>query len=342
MKIVLVRLDRIGDLLVSTPAIATIRRSFPQADITLVCSPRNQVAVEGNPDLTTRIVVGTRQEFYRTAWRLRGADLAIALAPRTQDICFVGLTQAHKRVGYTYTRRLMTRMFAHVLLHQHVYSDADPGLSERFPDRPVMHEVEQLLSVVQAAGAETISRDLVLNLRDEDRDAVAHYPAQGIHVHLAPRWLRSGSSEESFGILLEELCIFGKPIIVSYAPECAEAAARLQQYASAFFVGDVSFHRWAALIERAACVVTVDTSATHVASALKRPTVVLFEERYFGLNSREWAPWNVPYVAVRKPIESTLPELAASRRQLVAAVGKVLGQGEMDDFKVTSRNSHDF
>ena len=61
------------------------------------------------------------------------------------------------------------------------------------------------------------------------------------------------------------------------------------------------FYTWASLLERARCVVTVDTGATHVASAMRRPTLVAFEHRYFRLNSQEWAPYRVPSVLVRKP-----------------------------------------
>jgi len=75
----------------------------------------------------------------------------------------------------------------------------------------------------------------------------------------------------------------------------------------------------AAVLERAACIVTVDTGATHVASAMRRPTVVLFEHRYFDLNSQEWAPYGVPAMCLRKPAGESPGELAASRAEVAAA-----------------------
>ena len=69
---------------------------------------------------------------------------------------------------------------------------------------------------------------------------------------------------------------------------------------------------------------TVDTGATHVASAVRRPTVVLFEHRYFRLNSQEWAPWGVPYALVRKPATGDSAALAALRSEIVDAVRRLI------------------
>lgn len=105
MKILLSRTDRIGDLVLSTPAIATVRASFPDAHLAIVTSEYNGVVVERNDDVDERIVlprgVGPRA-FGAT---LRGYDVAIALAPRAVDLQLVGATRAPLRVGYTYERR---------------------------------------------------------------------------------------------------------------------------------------------------------------------------------------------------------------------------------------------
>ncbi len=78
------------------------------------------------------------------------------------------------------------------------------------------------------------------------------------------------------------------------------------------------FYEWAAVFERASVVVTVDTGATHVASAVGRPTLVAFEHKYFRLNSQEWSPYGVPHVLVRKPARADDASLARFRDEIVA------------------------
>jgi len=80
----------------------------------------------------------------------------------------------------------------------------------------------------------------------------------------------------------------------------------------------------AAVFERAGCVVTVDTGATHVASAVRRPTVVAFEHRYFRLNSQEWSPYGVPSVLVHKPAVEDEAALARFRSEVVRGVTSLI------------------
>ena len=115
------------------------------------------------------------------------------------------------------------------------------------------------------------------------------------------------------------------PIVATYGTEALEkvSAVRAASVVDAL-VGDLSFTQWAAVFEKSRVVVTVDTGATHVASATRRPTVVLFEHRYFHLSSQEWSPYRVPSVCLRKPASSGPAELAASRASIVSAVGSLL------------------
>ncbi|MGA9420017.1 MAG: hypothetical protein WBV40_12780, partial [Candidatus Cybelea sp.] len=112
MKILLSRTDRIGDLVLSTPAIATVRASFPEAHVAIVTSEYNSVVVERNNDVDELIVLPHNAKPRQLGARLRGYDVAIALAPRAVDLQLAGATRAPLRVGYTYERRWIARLTA--------------------------------------------------------------------------------------------------------------------------------------------------------------------------------------------------------------------------------------
>jgi len=152
MNIVLTRLDRLGDLILSTPAIRSVRASWPNAHITIVCSRYNAVVVERNPDLDAIAVLPPGASPAAFGRRFRGrCDLAIALAPCAPDFALVGATHAPIRVGYTYVRRYLARMSARLYLNRIAISEADPAISERVPNYRVRHEVEQILELVLLA-----------------------------------------------------------------------------------------------------------------------------------------------------------------------------------------------
>jgi ADP-heptose:LPS heptosyltransferase len=326
MRILLSRLDRIGDLVLSTPAIASVRRSWPDAHVTLVCSSYNAGVVEYNRDVDAVVVLEPGVTPRQMGARFAGAcDIAIALAPCTPDFLLVSASKAPQRIGYTYRRRYMARLSAPLFLTRLLVSEADPGLCERRPTYHVRHEVDQVLDLVTHAGGTRLFAELVVTTTEADRAAVAYVPSGGITVHLAPRWLRDGSTLASFIELLRRLRSFGLPIVVTHGTDVGEVAPAVAAAGVAdCIVGGVSFGQWAAVFAAARLIVTVDTGATHVASAMKRPTVVLFENRYFHLNSQEWAPYRVPNAVLRKPADESATSLATSRESIVTAVESLL------------------
>lgn len=326
MNVLLTRLDRVGDLILSTPAIASVRHSWPQAHVTIACSRRNAVVMENNPDVDAVIVVPDEVAPSVFGRRFRhDCDVALALAPNAADHRLVGATRASVRVGYTYVRRYATRLLARQYLTRLVLSEADPELCERVPRRVVRHEVDQVLELVTAAGGTESYRDLVVVVRDVDRAAVAHVAGDGIAFHLGLRWFKNGSTAESAIELIGSLRAFGLPVIVTYGVDAIEHAAAVRQAGVAdAVVGGLSFSQWAAVFEKSRVVVTVDTGATHVASAMRRPTVVLFEHRYFNLSSQEWSPYRVPFFCLRKPAADSPGELRESREAVASAVESLL------------------
>jgi ADP-heptose:LPS heptosyltransferase len=325
MRILLSRTDRVGDLILSTPAIASVRRSFPDAHVTLAASRYNAVVVDRSPDVDAVAELGADEGPGDFGARFRGVDLAIALAPRDVDHRIVAATAAPRRVGYTYASRWAARAALRRRLTDVVLSLADPVGAERDPSRIVAHEVDQVLAVVAAAGAEPLARDLVLPVTDADRAAVAGLPPAPIVVQLGKRWTEHGSTAASCLQLFRELRALGRPLVATYGEDAKALGAEVADAGVADAVlGNLPFHVWVAAFERAACVVTIDTGATHVASAVRVPTVVLFEHSWFRLASQEWSPYRVPNAVLRKPPDESDASLRASRAEIVSAVVALL------------------
>jgi ADP-heptose:LPS heptosyltransferase len=324
-RILLSRLDRVGDLILSTPAIATIRRAFPEAHVTIACSAYNAVVVEHSPDVDVVACLPPAITPAAFGATFRGVDLAVALAPNAADMRLVAATRAPRRIGYTYERRFLTRLIARWWLTDCLISNADPATCERDPHRVVMHEVNQVLALAQRAGAREMAPDLRVMITDEDRAAVTALPADPIIVHLGLRWTEHGSTTASLLELFRQLRPLGRPLVATYGADAVELATAVRAAGVADSVlGGLTFGQWAAAFERAAAIVTIDTGATHVASAVKRPTVVLFEHSYFWLNSQEWSPYRVPNAVLRKPPTDAPDALGASRAEIVAAVARLL------------------
>ena len=116
-RILIVRLDSIGDVLLSEPAIELVRQRFPQATIDVVVGPEGKEVLSGNPHLNSFLVyrapwhsawrghrVNWREEprlLWQTLAGLRACryDLAFELRGDFRDIAFMALTGARVKVG---------------------------------------------------------------------------------------------------------------------------------------------------------------------------------------------------------------------------------------------------
>jgi ADP-heptose:LPS heptosyltransferase len=324
VRVLLSRTDRIGDLVLSTPAIATVRASFPQAHVTMVTSGYNRVVVERNGDLDELTVLPKEASPWNFGAGLAGYDVAIALAPRFVDLALIGASRAPLRIGYTYERRWFARLTTRLYLNRVMISEADPELCDREPARKVRHEVDQLLDLVALAGADRRVHALRLDLVDADRAIARTLPKDPIVLHLARRWFTGGSTLAGTLAMVRDLAELA-PVVITCARECEPQAPAFEAegYATHFLRG-LPFHEWAAVLERARVVVTVDTGATHVASAVHRPTLVAFEHRYFRLNSQEWSPYGVPHVLVRKPARPQAQLIERFRHEIRSGVARLM------------------
>ncbi len=57
-RILFIRLDRVGDVVLSTPAIEVLKKRFPLAELTVLARPQTVALLENNPDVDRCVVLG--------------------------------------------------------------------------------------------------------------------------------------------------------------------------------------------------------------------------------------------------------------------------------------------
>lgn len=299
-RLLVVRLDNLGDVLLMTPAFHAIRSSLPQASLTLLASPVGAQAGRLTPDID-RVIT------YRSAWMdpwkqlpqdLDREDAIIATLRQEQfdgAIIFTSYRQSPLPAAYLcYLAGIPLRLGAtfdgcgSLLTTRHVH-----------PDRP-MHEVERGLDLVGAIGVGTAEADLVLRVPEEARHAAREFlaglsrplivlhPGCSMPARTYPWELYARAAD----LLAERL---GATILLtgdaSERPLTRRLGARMTQPAIDL-AGRLPFATFCALIEAADLTLTNNTGPMHLSAALKTPVVALF-----ALTNRpeQWGPWHVPH-----------------------------------------------
>lgn len=301
-RILIIRMDRIGDVLLSTPTFRAVRRHFPKAQIYLLVRSYTKDLVTGNSDIDQLIIFDDKMPFFKELVKYardlkkKGFDLAIVLHPSFCSNFLAFASCAEYRIGY----------------------DAYGGgffLTKKIADTKkdkLRHEVEVSLDVVRSIGIDTRDKRLVLNvsqeaeefadefLRKNNIDREAHLVA--IHPgarYKYMRWLEEGFARVS-SFLIERYA--AKVIIIGESDEqdLGERIASLMNQRPIVIVGETSLVQLISLLKRCRLFIGNSSGPMHIAAALGIPVVAIFGNIHPADHYRHWGPWGEGQAIVTK------------------------------------------
>lgn len=305
-RILAVRLDNLGDVLVTTPAMRAIKASLPNARLTLLASPVGAQVGALDPDVDEVIVYSAP---WMDPWRKLPQDSAreqamiqtLRAGQFDGAIIFSSYHQSPLPAAYLcYLADISLRAAASI--------DGPGSLlttRHKHPER-MMHEVERGLDLVGALGMSAPSMELRLRAPQAAREAVsARLSNLGIDRERPLVVVHPGCSmparaypwemyAQVAGRLVQRL---GATVALTGASDERELVERV--YAATpndardrihRLAGALSFPELCALIEAADVTVTNNTGPMHVAAAAKTPVVALFA---LTNPPEQWGPWQV-------------------------------------------------
>ncbi len=290
-NILVVRLSSLGDLVHTLPAVAALRRHFPQGRIDWLVETRHRDLLLDNPDIDSIIEVDTlgwrRKLAYPRTWkeigravaaiRARRYDFVVDLQGTIKSSVSAFLARSDRRIGFAtshlreraaallYTERVPPNGTGPHVIDRHLHLLSALGISSPTPS---MRESRDFPLLVP----ESLEQEASLRLRELGLDS---------YVVLNPggSWVSKRWSPERFGrlaSLIEQE--WGFPSLVLWGPgeepmarevvDSSEGAARLAP--------PTSLRGMIPYIRKARLFVSGDTGPMHLASASRVPVVGIF------------------------------------------------------------------
>ena len=275
--VTVVKLDHIGDVILATPAIESLRIGYPKAKIRIVVGSWSKGVLVNNPNVdevicydppwldrsTGSIMSEKREENKEVMKLLLGIRHDLIVDLRRNDFNHIAFSAslAHKYLVAYKTKSQFDRLITH-------------GVSVTNRD----HVTDQQIKLLKCLGLRTSKSPKVYPLAEDDAWAQNHLPSDkpkvavftGAGVHLK-KW-----SEDKFLKLGYRLHNLGFEVVMVGGRQEYKFGQMMSERVNALnFCGKTSFPQLASLLKHVQLLVSNDSAPVHVASSVGTPVVVL-------------------------------------------------------------------
>ncbi len=308
LRILILRLDRFGDVMLTLPAIAAIRKRFPEARISVMLRPYTRSLLEGHP-LIDEVIVYEYQKKGRHTFPRGYARFVQEIIERRFDMAFV----LHPSV-----RAHLLPFLAGIPYRIGFDSNLSFLLTKAVPDQRnqgLKHESEYTLDVIRAFGISENSGELppfpVFPEQNEKSDAL--FRASGWRENESMIALHPGAScpskrwpKERFAETAKKLKEGGsfKFVIVGGGEEkeAGDFLARELGSDALNMAGMLSLKETAALLKRCRLLISNDSGPVHLAAAVGTKTLTIFGRNQAGLSARRWKALGAGHATIQKNV----------------------------------------
>ncbi len=292
-RILIVRTDRIGDVLLSTPVIKALRDNYPHAYIAMMVSPYGKNIVEDNPYLDEVAIYdkdGKHKSWQRSLkfaqnLKKKRFDLAVVLHPTNRVHLVTFFAGIRRRIGYD--RKLG------FLLTDRIEHTKQLGQK---------HELEYALDLVRCLGIEPKDKTLFMPLKPESEAWVEKlFKQEGIEKTDRLLAIHPGAScpskiwpNKRFADVASRLIEkYGFRVLVIAGPKdlaLAESVIKHMHHPVINLAGRISVSQLASVLKRCNLFISNDSGPVHIAASVGTPVISIFGRNQKGLGPVRWGP----------------------------------------------------
>ncbi len=278
-RILVIALRRLGDVLLTTPLIRSLKRAYPDAAIDALVFAGTQGILTGNPDLKNVLTIPARPNFGETLRLLRrtAKSYDLALSTQTGDRpTTLAVAAGRQSVGLLEGKGLAAAA-KRFLLSRSCVSDRD------------QHRVLDILRLAELIGIPAHAE--VVSPAGATRPDTAPAKSYAV-VHAAPMFTYKRWSTDGWRQLAAALRARGLGTVVTGAASDRAYLDEIWQSGDhgsdvVRLDGKLEWPQLSAVIGAARAYIGPDTAITHLAAATGVPTVAL----YGPTDPRIWGPW---------------------------------------------------
>lgn len=291
-----VRTDRIGDVLLTVPMAGAVKRLAPEARVTFLVREYTRPLLHGHPHIDNVLAVGSESDLPSTLTELRKHQFTAVFCPSPSLTVARTMKQANipVRVGTAY--RWYAWMFTEKIREHRKYA--------------ARHEVQYNIRMLDGSAMPTPETDpSVITLSPEARAAAATWLHERgltgqtfVVVHPGSGGSAKDLPAERFAHIVARIGHeLGAPVLITGTAQERMLLRRVQSMAGTHVLEavDLPLDVLAAIVAHAACLVSNSTGMLHIAVAVGTFALGAYPP-IVACSPRRWGPWS-SFAAVLEP-----------------------------------------
>ncbi len=296
-KILVIAMRYLGDVLLTTPLLHSLRQAYPDARLDVLVFRNTAAMLEGNPDISHIITSPNRPHFadYRQLFRQLFRQYDLAIATQSGDRPFLySLLAAPLRVAVVPPKNSTGWWKRFFVQHWIAFDNDNTHTVLQHLQLLDLIDVPRFFSLVppQISNTKQLAQQWPFLAND----------AGYVVLHPHPQWTYKQWTVEGWievGLYLKKL---GLKLVLSGGPTQQEIdyVAKIQRQLpddTINLAGRTSLAQLATIIAQAKLYIGPDTGITHLAAATGIPVIAL----YGPTNPVKWAPWPSTYGQNKNP-----------------------------------------
>jgi len=278
-KILIIRLSSLGDIVLTTPVVQSLKQKFPQSEIFFLTKSQYQDLLKNHPNIFSLIEFDPKEKhkgisgFLKLVRQLRAFkfDLLVDLHANLRSFFICHLLKTQIKIKYN------KRWLARFLLVHFKFLKAKPT-----------HTVDSYLERLKKIGVNSPQKEPRIFLDPESGNFLKDFLIEKkikkddivVGIHPGARWETKRWTEEKFVKVCQILNQRPKLKIILFGDqkdqEMIERMSPHIEDQKLFKAVNLPLNKFMSLIKRCDCFVTNDSGPMHMASALEVPVVAIF------------------------------------------------------------------
>ena len=320
MKICVVRIDKMGDMLLTLPVIQGLKKANEKYIIDVVCSDNNlkvckNISVINKTFLLNKklfnilsIIRIIRKQNYDSLYSFSPGwmSIIISIFSKSKSKSLLILQSRYKPGLYSkLTERFLCKLFFNniKIVDRNTY----------FKQNKSINQSKLMQELVKQSGLDLLENEEINNLFRFDKK---NYNNKEIClIHLSSKWVNKYFLEDQFITLLDNLENLGKNIVMSsdqssrkvfnkiylkYKKINNEDFKSLRDINEVLILENLDFDNWTSIINSSKYVITPECGCTHIASLTNCKLCVIYDaDNLPEMIAQEYAPWKKNYLKLK-------------------------------------------